>query len=180
MASLRTQFHFSSLFPALVATISALGCLGESNQFERHDAAAEDATSSAMKLPMVRLESNASEGALVGFEVEMVTDDVSRTRGLMERRRLGERRGMLFVFDREEEQRFWMKNTWIPLDMIFIGENLKVVGVVHEAEPGSLSPRFVPQPSRYVLEINGGLARHFGIVRGASVDLSEVLERLAD
>ena len=83
---------------------------------------------------------------------------------------------MLFLFDRAEVQTFWMKNTLIPLDMIFIGDNLRVVGVVENAEPMTLSPRTVGMPSRFVLEVNGGFAARFGIAADTTVDFVQVPE----
>jgi len=58
--------------------------------------------------------------------------------------------------------------------MIFIGDDRRIVGIVENAEPGTLSPRQVDGPSRYVLEINGGLSAKLGILTGAGVDLSGV------
>jgi len=81
---------------------------------------------------------------------------------------------MLFVFDVEEVQSFWMRNTLIPLDMIFIagppsGEGAEVVGIVHGAPPHSTQLRSVGQPSRFVLEVPGGWSRANGLADGAQV-----------
>jgi len=88
---------------------------------------------------------------------------------MMCRTELADDRGMLFLFDRERVQSFWMKNTLIPLDMIFVDENWTVVGVVPRAEPLTLSPRAVEGPSRYVLEVNGGFAEQHGVAIGAAL-----------
>lgn len=87
-------------------------------------------------------------------------------RGLMFVDKLEAGRGMLFLMPERKIQRFWMKNTYIPLDMIFIDEDLKVVGLVENAEPHSETSRFVEHPSRYVLEVRGGYARKVGIETG--------------
>jgi uncharacterized membrane protein (UPF0127 family) len=87
----------------------------------------------------------------------------------MFREKLADDEGMLFVFPASAVQSFWMKNTLIPLDMIFIGEDLTVVGVVERAEPHSLTPRYVPTPSRYVLEVNGGWSAARGVAAGDRV-----------
>lgn len=76
---------------------------------------------------------------------------------------------MLFVFPREEQQSFWMKNTLIPLDMVFIRADRTILGVVVEAEPQTLSPRSVPGRSQYVLELRGGTAPRRGIEAGQTV-----------
>ena len=104
-----------------------------------------------------------------GFEVEVADTPAKREMGLMYRRDLPADHGMLFIFPEESVLTFWMKNTPIPLDMIFIGSDLKIVGIVPEAAPFTLSARSVGKPSRYVLEINGGVARERGIGVGDTV-----------
>ena len=86
--------------------------------------------------------------------------------GLQYRRSLADDRGMIFLFPSESLQTFWMKNTPISLDMIFINRDRKVVGIVERTVPFSLDSRSVTEPSQYVLEINGGLARRYGIQTG--------------
>ena len=76
---------------------------------------------------------------------------------------------MIFLFPSEEQQSFWMKNTPIPLDMIFINSGRKIVGIVEQTTPFSLDSRSVPAPSQFVLEINGGLAKRHGIGPGDMV-----------
>jgi uncharacterized membrane protein (UPF0127 family) len=76
---------------------------------------------------------------------------------------------MLFLFDETAEHAFWMKNTLIPLDMIFIGDDGRVVGVVSRTTPGSLEPRSAGGPSRFVLEVNGGWAAAHGVAPGDPV-----------
>jgi uncharacterized membrane protein (UPF0127 family) len=73
---------------------------------------------------------------------------------------------MLFVFDEDSDHHFWMKNTFIPLDMIFISGDGIVAGIVHNAAPHSLEARSVGRKSRYVLEISGGAAARLGIAEG--------------
>jgi uncharacterized membrane protein (UPF0127 family) len=78
--------------------------------------------------------------------------------------------GMLFISDSPRRQVFWMKNTLIPLDMIFIGADWRIAGIVVNAEPKTLTSREVPAPSQYVLEIGGGLSALYGIHAGQVVD----------
>jgi uncharacterized membrane protein (UPF0127 family) len=103
------------------------------------------------------------------FTVEVADDDSERQRGLMFREELAEDAGMLFLFDRMKVQSFWMKNTKIPLDMIFIDNQWTIVGIVENAEPLTLSGRRVDKKSQYVLEIGGGLSRKLGIASGQRV-----------
>lgn len=106
------------------------------------------------------------QGREVIFKVEVADTPAKRELGLQYRRELAADRGMIFLFPREEEQTFWMKNTPIALDMIFINNDRRVVGIVEQAVPFSLDPRSVGQPSRFVLEVNGGLAKRYGIQAG--------------
>ena len=114
------------------------------------------------------------------FEVEIADTPAKRELGLQYRRELAENRGMLFLFAEEREQTFWMKNTPIPLDMIFINQDHKIVGIVEQAVPFSLDSRSVAAPSRFVLEINGGLARGYGIQPGDRVRFEGVAETVKD
>lgn len=84
----------------------------------------------------------------------------------MFREHMDEDAGMLFLFDKMEVQSFWMKNTRLPLDMLFLDESGTIVGIVENAEPLSLTSRSVGLPSRYVLELNGGTSRRLGIEAG--------------
>jgi uncharacterized membrane protein (UPF0127 family) len=79
--------------------------------------------------------------------------------------------GMLFIFPDEQNQSFWMRNTLIPLDLIFINKEQRIVGIVQQAEPRTLSPRTVNRPSRYVLEVPGGWTDKVGIREGSDVQL---------
>ena len=87
----------------------------------------------------------------------------------MYRQHLAPDAGMVFLFAEDEVQSFWMKNTLIPLDMIFIAADLTVAGVVENAEPLTTEGRGIDAPSRYVLEVNGGWARAHGVTAGTRV-----------
>src|SRR5207237_6867244 len=89
-------------------------------------------------------------------KVEIAGDEASRARGLMYRRSLEPDRGMIFVFPASEEHTFWMHNTLIALDMIFLDEGRAVIGVVANVAPQTDTPRTVGRPSRYVVAGAGG------------------------
>jgi uncharacterized membrane protein (UPF0127 family) len=108
--------------------------------------------------------------------VEIADNTPLRTRGLMWRSELPEGTGMLFIFPNEVVQSFWMRNTLIPLDMVFIDKHLRVVGVVQSAEPQTLTSRTVGKPSLYVLEVPGGWASKFGVRAGSTVELEGALK----
>ena len=99
--------------------------------------------------------------------VTTATTPKERSRGLMFRKDpLGDKQGMLFDAARESDQGFYMKNTFIPLDMIFIDDSRQIVGIVNNAEPQTLTRRSVGVPSRYVLEVDGGWCERNGIEVG--------------
>jgi uncharacterized membrane protein (UPF0127 family) len=81
---------------------------------------------------------------------------------------------MLFLFDDTAERAFWMKNTLIPLDILFIDEEGRIVGIVERAEPRSERTRTVGRPSRYVLEVNGGWSAAHGVRAGDRVRFENV------
>jgi len=78
---------------------------------------------------------------------------------------------MLFVFDDVSDRSFWMKNTLIPLDMIFIGADGTIVGMKTNTPPLSLAPQSVGKPSKWVIEVAGGYAARAGIATGDKVEL---------
>ena len=103
------------------------------------------------------------------FSVEVMRSGPQRERGLMFRRFLPQERGMLFDFATERPVMMWMKNTYLPLDMIFIGRAGKVVGLAENTEP--LSEEIIPSgaPAYAVLEVNAGTAARIGLRIGDSV-----------
>jgi uncharacterized membrane protein (UPF0127 family) len=109
------------------------------------------------------------EGREITFQVEIADTPTKREMGLQYRRELADGKGMIFLFPSESLQSFWMKNTPIPLDMIFISRDRKIVGIVEQTAPFSLDPRSVSVPSQYVLEINGGLSKRRGIGAGDTI-----------
>jgi len=103
------------------------------------------------------------------FQVELADDPAERARGLMFRDSLAASAGMLFVYDSPGAPAFWMKNTLIPLDMLFITPEGVVQAVHSMARPGDLTPISGGQGVQYVLEIKGGLAKVMGIAPGSQL-----------
>jgi uncharacterized membrane protein (UPF0127 family) len=122
--------------------------------------------------PRVVIETAA--GARHTVRVELARTEPERRKGLMNRPSLGADAGMLFLFEESEDHGFWMMNTLIPLDLIFIDDAGRIVGIVERAVPHSTEHRSVGVPSRYVLEVNGGWARAHGVSPGDRVRFEQV------
>jgi uncharacterized membrane protein (UPF0127 family) len=82
--------------------------------------------------------------------------------------------GMLFLFPQDEDLQFWMKNTPLPLDMIFIDASHAIVGIVANTRPFSTQARGIGKPSRYLLEVHGGFCARRGIASGDRIDFVDV------
>ena len=100
------------------------------------------------------------------FSMEVCANDAERGRGLMFRKSLDDLNGMIFIFPEEREHTFWMKNTYIPLDMLFLSKDLTIVGILENTAPLTETPRSVGKPSTYVVELAGGVTKKFGIKVG--------------
>ncbi len=107
-----------------------------------------------------------SDGGEHCFAVDIADTEEERRRGLMFVRHMEDDRGMLFLFERAAIQSFWMKNTYISLDIIFIGPDGKIANIAERTEPLSERSVLSSGPVLAVLEINGGLAEKLGIRAG--------------
>ncbi len=123
----------------------------------------------------IRLTGTAGEFAV---KAEVVQSPGAVQRGLMYRNHLPPDEGMLFLMEREDDHHFWMHNTLIPLDIIFITRDMTVAGVAANAVPRTDDRRSVGKPSVYVLEVNGGWCAKHGIGAGAKI-VFEGVERAA-
>ncbi|EEE36848.1 hypothetical protein RKLH11_682 [Rhodobacteraceae bacterium KLH11] len=110
-----------------------------------------------------------NEAAQVRFDIELAVTPQERSRGLMFRESMPSRSGMLFIFDPPQPVAFWMKNTLIPLDMIFVDRAGTVTHVHEGAIPGDLTPIEGGDSVYAVLEINAGLAARYGIQPGTQM-----------
>ena len=109
------------------------------------------------------------------FDIEIVSDDASRARGLMFRDSMAADHGMLFTFDDTQPRVFWMKNTRIPLDILYFDNNYKLVSVQQRVPPCRSDPcAQYPSagPAQYVLELNGGTADRLGVKPGDQLTLT--------
>ncbi len=100
------------------------------------------------------------------FTVEIAADDASREKGLMFRKTMAKDHGMLFEFQEAQVQTFWMHNTYIPLDIIYIGSDGRIISIAADAAPFDDTPLPSNGPAKAVLEIDGGLSAKLGIKPG--------------
>jgi uncharacterized membrane protein (UPF0127 family) len=140
----------------LFLAVVALGC-----------AANQGCRKQAEKPPAVVLQG--AQDRPVRVRVEVAASHKEREQGLMHRKHLDADAGMLFIYPFEKMQTFWMKNTYISLDLLFIADNLRIVGIVENTKPLSLEHIQVDTPSRYILEVNAGYCKKHGIREGSRV-----------
>ena len=126
------------------------------------------ATQSSAVAPTLALSIATSGGARL-FQVEVARTEAEQAKGLMYRTSLAPDAGMLFLFDPPRPASFWMKNTYIPLDMLFIRADGTIARVAANTTPHSLEPVGVGEDVAAVLEIAGGRAAQLGIAEGDTV-----------
>lgn len=112
-----------------------------------------------------------TEKGAVTLDVEIADTEPKRSQGLMFRRDLGPNRGMLFLFDEDQVITMWMKNTYIPLDMVFIDAGWHITNIARNTEPLSTEIISSEGPASRVLEIAGGQAAKLGLKTGDAVSL---------
>lgn len=105
------------------------------------------------------------------IEVEFAKNDEERALGLMYRSSMDEHQGMWFIFPEEAPRSFYMRNTEIPLDIIYLDKDKKVVSIAKNARPYDETSLPSEKPAMYVLEINGGLSDKWGIEKGDRMEV---------
>ncbi len=149
-----------SLLTALLAVLIAGGCLERGANEERG---------------LAEVAFQTDEGS-ISILCEVADDPGEREQGLMGRMSMPMDRGMLFVFDPPQQASFWMKDTYIPLDLVFVGANLSVIEVF-ECDPGAGLPDgelrmyTSPGPTAYAIELNKGFCSEHDVAKGASVEI---------
>jgi uncharacterized protein len=103
------------------------------------------------------------------FTVEIAQTDAEKEHGLMGRESLAPNGGMWFVFDHMVQEQFWMKDTPLSLDLIFVGSDMKIVSIAKNAKPMSTDTISSDAPYQYVLEVNAGTADKYGFKVGDAV-----------
>ncbi|WP_439182073.1 DUF192 domain-containing protein [Carboxylicivirga taeanensis] len=106
------------------------------------------------------------------IDIEIAENEQERALGLMHRYTMSDRQGMLFIMDREEPQSFWMKNTYISLDILYINEQYEIVKIHKHTQP--FSPKGIPsvKPAKFVVEVVAGFCNKHGINEGDSISFT--------
>lgn len=108
------------------------------------------------------------------FLIEIADEQSERTQGLMFREQMDSDRGMLFIFEQESNYPFWMKDTILPLDIIWLNSDKEIVFIKANAEPYSTIPIEPGKNAKYVLEINSGIAEKMDLEIGAKASISGI------
>ena len=113
---------------------------------------------------------SSSEHGCVRFDVYLAETNRQRSRGLMFVRNMPETTGMLFIYERDRYLSMWMKNTFIPLDILFVRADGSVSSIAYDTEPQSLRSIAALEPVRYVPELNAGVAAKYSIDKYGRLD----------
>ncbi|BDW93032.1 DUF192 domain-containing protein [Allomuricauda sp. XS_ASV26] len=143
-----------------------VSCKSESKQ------AIKTETVSFTKEGELTILSEESEAIKASFEIEIAESEYETQTGLMYRKSMKENRGMLFIQPTESLQYFYMKNTEIPLDIIYIDSGMKIVSFQKNAQPFNEDTLPSNIPARYVFEINAGLSDKLGLQVGDSISFT--------
>lgn len=108
------------------------------------------------------------------IEVAVAKDNQSRSEGLMNVLDLPENSGMLFIFDNDQPRSFWMANTPLPLDIIFINAEMNIVRIHHNTQPYSQKSIQSGEPAQFVVEVNAGYALEHDIREGMKIQIEDV------
>ncbi len=111
---------------------------------------------------------------ILKINIEIADNDGERQQGLMNRSVMSNTQGMLFIFDVEEPQAFWMKNTILPLDIIYVNAKMEIVSIAENTTP--FSEQSIPShfPAQYVVEVNAGFCAQYGIVAGSVIKFERI------
>jgi len=132
---------------------------------------------SSKEIPLFRDDGDLSilrarETVPLEIDIEIADEEPERMRGLMDRMNLPEFAGMLFIFNEEEMRSFWMKNTFISLDIIYINANKEIVSIQKNTQPQTTYSIPSERPARYVLEVNAGFTDKYEINPGDKIEFS--------
>jgi uncharacterized membrane protein (UPF0127 family) len=172
----RKKLTFSQLIFIILASVIAIAFLLFSTYTPKRDKTkAKQSSSYSKSVPSFRKDGSlsiisAKNPSPIILDIEVADEEAERMRGLMDRLNLSENAGMLFIFPNEEPRSFWMKNTYISLDIIYINSQKEIVSIQKYTEPKSTYSIPSEKPARYVLEVNAGFTDKFGINPGDKIE----------
>ncbi len=160
----RKKVNGSIVWVVLIVAVTVIGLLlstdlGENFVGELYDSSLE-------KDGELTFHNGRTSGVIKKINIEIADDDSERVLGLMYRRHMKDSSGMLFIMDKEEPQAFWMKNTYISLDIIYLNKNLEIVKIYKDTIPFSEKPLRSHSSSKYVVEVNAGFCNKHMIKTG--------------
>lgn len=153
----------TTLFLAILGLATIASCDSKSSQGNKPEEKIEIEFIKDGELSLIN-----NDSIIKNIEIEVADTDPKRQIGLMNRSEMAENRGMLFVFNQDNSTGFWMKDTRIPLDIIFVGADSTVINVQKNAKPYDQTNYPAVAPYRYTLEVNGGSADKWGIEEGVT------------
>lgn len=103
------------------------------------------------------------------IDIEVKQNDLDRQQGMMWRKSMDDTQGMLFIMDRAEPQSFWMLNTYLSLDIIYVDEHFRILNIAKNTQPQSLDPVYSKGDALYVVEVIAGFCDKFGVQPGDSI-----------
>jgi uncharacterized protein len=172
------KINLTRLFFILIATIIALAFLLFSIYTPKRNKPNNKQSSAYSKpSPSFRKDGRLSiipnnNPAPISLDIEIADNDEERMRGLMDRQNLPDNAAMLFIFPNEEPRSFWMKNTYISLDIIYINSRKEIVSIQKYTQPKSTYSIPSEKPAMYVLEVNAGFTDNYGINPGDKIVFS--------
>jgi len=172
------KFRLSRLILIILAAIIALAFLFFSTYSpKKNKPSARQSSSPSKSTPSFRKDGSLSVSlsqnpSPIKIDIEIADDEEERMKGLMDRHNLPENAGMLFIFPNDEPRSFWMKDTFISLDIIYINSNKEIVSIQKYTQPKSTYSIPSEKPAMYVLEVNAGFTDKFGINPGDKIDFS--------
>jgi len=155
--------------------ISLLFCLLGSLFFQcTNDSKSTNVGPTFTKEATLTISEKQSSTPVVTVDIEIADDDLSREKGLMWRKSMEELQGMLFIMEAEIEQTFWMLNTYIALDLIFLDSNQTIVSIKPNNPTNSLSGITSDVPAKYVLEVNAGFVEKYNLKVGQQMSFERL------
>lgn len=137
---------------------------------EKKDTSNDKIEVSFKKEGILNLKKANTDSIIKTLDIEFAEDEYETQTGLMYRNKLGTNQGMLFIFPNTQMRSFYMKNTKIPLDIIYIGDKLQIVSFQKNAKPFDETSLPSEAPAKYVLEINAGLSDEWQLEIGDKID----------